>query len=383
MDRITSNILGRPLGIHDVDIDAALPSEDSTEAFAQPMTVGSIVQRIAVFRKILDYRLFCGKLATALHRKRNIDTTMEDALHIRDDLADELETWYRGLHELRLPAIADGIQHRETSCFLLSKWYEVLYANASLMIWRPCPLLASVACDKRTLQRIHDSSTHAIMTYAALHRTRQINYTWVTLQSIFVAGLSYIYAVSRHIRHRRDATGCVLDKDPAPIDIVSVTRACSNALVAVNERWDSRRPTNEVINRLADAVLADAIKLQTTLSSESQLPPLAPQSRLLSSESGTRSQQMQMQSPNQIAYWNSMTSSGLTGAFDASPLAVDNEFLHCFDDIQSMNHLQQLEDPIMQLSHEWLGFLGDQPQSHLFSTGTYGQSAYYQSMSTQ
>ncbi|CAD0085129.1 unnamed protein product [Aureobasidium mustum] len=41
-----------------------------------------------------------------------------------------------------------------------------------------------------------------------------------------------------------------------------------------------------------------------------------------------------------------------------SPLAVDTEFLHCFDDLQQLYNMQQIEDPVMELSQDWLGYLG-------------------------
>ena len=36
---------------------------------------------------------------------------------------------------------------------------------------------------------------------------------------------------------------------------------------------------------------------------------------------------------------------------------MDNEFLHCYDDLQSM-YTNQTEDPVMHLSQDWLGYLG-------------------------
>ncbi|KAK3061331.1 hypothetical protein LTR53_019814, partial [Teratosphaeriaceae sp. CCFEE 6253] len=53
MDRITSYILGRPLGIRDEDIDAALPLLESDALLTRPLasTIAG-VQRIAIFNKI-------------------------------------------------------------------------------------------------------------------------------------------------------------------------------------------------------------------------------------------------------------------------------------------------------------------------------------------
>jgi hypothetical protein len=194
MDRIVSYVLGRPLGIGEDDIDAALPVLESDTLLTRPLssTVAG-VSRLAIFNKVVLYRLFCGRLITTLHRRRSPNVSIEDALRIRDELADELDLWYSSLQELRLPENASQ-ESGEQSCYLSTTWYEVLYANATLMIWRPCPLLADITNDRNTLQRIYDSAIHAINTYSILHRSRLINYSWVTLQSVFMAGLSYIYA---------------------------------------------------------------------------------------------------------------------------------------------------------------------------------------------
>jgi len=47
-----------------------------------------------------------------------------------------------------------------------------------------------------------------------------------------------------------------------------------------------------------------------------------------------------------------------TGAGAQANLAVDNEFLHCFDELQHLYNHQQIEDPVMHLSQDWLGYLG-------------------------
>ncbi|EMC95302.1 hypothetical protein BAUCODRAFT_25369 [Baudoinia panamericana UAMH 10762] len=371
MDRITSNILGRPLGIADEDIDAALPSEASDALLSRPLaSTISGVQRIAVFNRIVKYRLFCGKLIVNLHRKRSAKCSIEEALRLRDDLMRELDMWYTALQDLQLPDTIPT-NTREQSCYLSPTWYEVLYANATLMIWRPCPLLADAPHDRHTLQRIYASAMHAINTYATLHKNRSINYSWITLQSVFMAGLSYIYAVSRHVRDRHNAAAdaCLLDRDPSAIDVVNITRACSNVLVAVAERWDTQRHCHEVFDRLSDAILADVIKLQTTAAFAQQLSPsvaspaggnLSAMTRGSPASSQHPSHIPQMPSPNQLSYWNTVQHqpSHDHGPLDPSPLQVDNEFLHCFDDIQQLYSSQQLEEPIMHLSQEWRGYLG-------------------------
>ncbi|KAI4752223.1 hypothetical protein E4T52_09011 [Aureobasidium sp. EXF-3400] len=68
-----------------------------------------------------------------------------------------------------------------------------------------------------------------------------------------------------------------------------------------------------------------------------------------------------MQQPLSISNSNFSSTSMMTprDATTFSPLAVDTEFLHCFDDLQQLYNTQQIEDPIMELSQDWLGYLGN------------------------
>lgn len=193
MDRVTSNILGRPLRIRDDDIDAALPQALSEAVFTDHRHVtATIPSRTAVFNSIIQYRLLCGKILTTLHRHRDDKMPLHTAIKFRDDLAENLETWLSNVRQLGLAQdLSSSVQGQ--SCFLSEVWFCVLYANAKLMIWRPCPLLSDLSNDQVSLQKIHESSVQAINVYAQLHKSRKINYSWITLQSCLLAGLSFMY----------------------------------------------------------------------------------------------------------------------------------------------------------------------------------------------
>ncbi|KAI5268803.1 hypothetical protein E4T47_07585 [Aureobasidium subglaciale] len=194
-----------------------------------------------------------------------------------------------------------------------------------------------------SIHRVHifDSAKQSITIYASLHKSRKINYSWITLQSVFLAGLSYVYACGRHYRSRwRNPTEPSLQKDPSTIEVVNDTRACSNVLVAVSERWNALRNCHEVFDKLSDAVLSDAIKLQTAQAQQLTGPFV----------------QQPVNINNGSLNHNNLITSRDSTTF--SPLAVDTEFLHCFDDLQQLYNMQQIEDPIMELSQDWLGYLG-------------------------
>lgn len=387
MDRVTSNILGRPLAIRDEDVDALLPSdEDDPELLSAVTGTTSRIPRTAVFRSIIEYRLLCGNVLTTLHRRRAPTMTTTDALQLRADLAEKLEKWQEQLTQLQLSDDSTS-DTSERSCFLSPVWYRVLYANAKLSIWRPCPLLADLSHDQHSLQNIYDSSIQAITAYSALHKSRKINYSWIALQSIFMAGLSFLYSVSRHFReqhyHLSQSTECcLLREDPKAIDISQTSRACSNVMVAVAERWNALRHCHEVFNRLSDAVLADALKMQT------QPPPVnVPVSQTPSKTTAEQiSEAMKPNGPSQRSinsnpqplYWNGQQQpAGLAASNVQRSLAVDNEFLHCYDDLQSM-YVDQVEDPVMHLSQDWLGYLGGADGLYDQNTDSYGQLGMFE-----
>lgn len=355
MDRITSLILGRPCAIRDEDFDHVCPDQDQTVSVSSLHQDGN-GSKPYVFGHIVRYRLLCGRIASALHRKRSPEITEQHVLRIRQDLSADLELWKQDIAQLRL----DSVPHSRTgeqdcSCYLSLEWYDLLFSNAMLMLWRPAPLLSDMSHDAISLQHIFHSAKQSITIYASLHKSRKINYSWITLQSVFLSGLSYIYAVSRHFRSRwRHPSETTLDRDPTTIEVVNDTRACSNVLVAVSERWNAFRNCHEVFDRLSDAVLRDAIKLQTH-----QLQSL---SHLNSAQLGmcaAQSNAVDQHSQGGGSIWPAGN-----GAMNIqhgipvfSPLAVDNEFLQCFDDLQHLYDMQQIEPPVMELSQDWLGYL--------------------------
>ncbi|KEQ62633.1 uncharacterized protein M437DRAFT_49144 [Aureobasidium melanogenum CBS 110374] len=333
MDRITSLILGRPCAIRDDDFDHVCPNEDATISLPSDTDRQTLP---FVFKHILTYRLLCGRIVAALHRKKSSEVSEQHVLRIRQELCADLDGWKHHVEQLHL----EQTSQTSSSCHLSMEWYNLLYSNAMLILWRPSPLLPDVSHDATSLQFIFESAKQSITIYASLHKSRKINYSWITIQSVFLAGLSYVYACSRHFRSRwRNPSQPSLHKDPTTIEVVNDTRACSNVLVAVSERWNALRNCHEVFDRLADAVLSDAIKLQTA-----------------------QAQQMaQAMLPQPVNVNNSTFGNALItarGSTTFSPLAVDTEFLHCFDDLQQLYNTQQIEDPIMELSQDWLGYLG-------------------------
>ncbi|OJJ08559.1 hypothetical protein ASPVEDRAFT_34701 [Aspergillus versicolor CBS 583.65] len=330
MDRIVSITLGRPLAIRLQDTDVALPNPSLDSLLNDTASDLCIT---ALFIHIVRYRVICGDIMSALHTgSTRTQTDAESALRARDNLANTLAQWHADTANLSLEDEPSS-QPQHQSSFRTPEWYAMLYYNALLMLYRPSPALSGISMrDPTVLQSIFVAAKQAITIYAQLHRWKRINYTWITLHAVFMAGLSYVYAVGRHFRSHKRKQGSTstpvafLESDPAIIDIVNDCRTCSNVLVAISERWNLAKNCYDVFNRLSDAVLTDAVEYHTKPSS-SQTPTRLP-----------------------IETADMTWDNGFNG-----PLAVDSVLRDCLDDLQHFQPSAYGDDPVGQLSHDWMG----------------------------
>lgn len=289
MDRVVSNTLGRPMAINLHEIDTAYPSVDeSTDMFQSP-SVGIFKsvscpkwsETTAIFAHITWHRVIMGKILSHLHNTPK--SRMPDApalLAIRRDIAEELDRWRAGVALLPLATPNSGgsstnnKKQQDKSTFKSPNWYNLLYHNSILMLYRPTHGSSELAPTSQVLEQIYQASRQSIRSYEALYKTRTLNYTWITLHAVFIVGLSFVYALRTHFQSKRRqwkswASGASaaavpmsleaqLSSDPTIAQIVADTRSCSTVLIALSERWNTARGCPDVFGRLSDAVLADA-----------------------------------------------------------------------------------------------------------------------------
>ena len=353
------------MALHMESIDVEMPSADNDYIMNSEMPSWAIldVNRTSIFIHIVNYRLLCGKIMSTLHSPKKAGHNEAAVRYMRDRLVSELEEWKHTIPDL------GSLDHESSSemcwrrpSFLSKEWYEVIYHNAMLMLFRPCPMLSD-AGNSDTLKKLFKSSKEAVLLYASLYKSRKINYSWITLHSVFMAGLTYLYSLSRHFREQRrpSPNGAILESDPTAIEIVNDTRACSNVLVAVSERWDSLRSYHEVFDKLSDAVLADAIKLQCSIpTSRDRQYTTAPESvpAHIPSQPGTGELFSDAARPSYNLSWVNTDYVNAQSGFgpDVSPIAIDSEFRNCFGDLQNVYSVS-FGDPVMELSQDWLGYI--------------------------
>ncbi|PNP57505.1 hypothetical protein THARTR1_02503 [Trichoderma harzianum] len=403
LDRVISVTLGRPLAICIEDIDVELPTDDFEEtASVATLSPGSDRDssqipsryRTAIFVHIVRYRDICGRCLTSLHRgvKGGIQSSA-DFYQKRDQLATELNAWRAETNRLNTPDMDLSTPLAEArSSFRSKAWYELLYHNGVLLLYRPSAFTVSDGRDGSNLQHVFSAARQSITLYAYLFRSRKINFSWMVLHAVFMAGISYIYALSRHFREKRrrrnggegDGNRFQLLQEPTIVEIVNDCRACSNIIVGVSERCNSQKNCHEVFDRLSDALVEDAVEaLSHTRQSGSLAAPQDNHSAMIAMQSSSRT-------PSNINMQNSLVSEPtlagvgsnnggyhsretvFTGLSDNSlqedsgrqtislgtPLAADNALRDCLPELQRMYNMPWGDDAILQLSNDWLGEIG-------------------------
>ncbi|KIW73681.1 hypothetical protein PV04_01779 [Phialophora macrospora] len=266
LDRVVSFTLGRPVALRDEDIDISFPSHLEDEEFGpnlpiQPSSNPEDGSNISPFLHLIKIRLLSGKILSTLYgAKQNNDVTVEEKIRVRSQLYDELVAWRDAIRLLKLEDRRATHNPAFVSCFLSPQWYTAVFNNAVLLLYRPSPYLPYPVVptkpgeEEGDLQRLCYAAKSSITSYYELHRRRQLNYSWITLHGVFIDGLAYVYGIGLALKDPSQNTPI-----PDYLEIINDTRACSNILVAICERWSVARSSCQLFNRLSNAVIRDAI----------------------------------------------------------------------------------------------------------------------------
>ncbi|CAK7243900.1 MAG: Rac GTPase-activating protein BCR/ABR [Sporothrix thermara] len=297
LETIVNISLGRPLAIHDDDIDVPLPSaaEDSEIGKeAPPMLAGDgASEATSLFLHHILYRRLQARIHRCMYTSRSVQTQpLHERKAQRRAIYRSLQEWRLGIERLDLQD-----QHRldqpTRSSFLHPSWYQALYHSACLMLFRPSTAFPAVektyestgddeeaggdgagADNNDPLHILWTSSRGVLQRYGELLRARQFNYSWVTLYTIFMAGLANVYSVGccaqrrkRWCRRYHQATRETAASSrsatpsspfmPALLDVVCDFRDCSNILTAIGERWNDARAPYDTFARLSMSAMQE------------------------------------------------------------------------------------------------------------------------------
>ncbi|PHH59261.1 hypothetical protein CDD81_3518 [Ophiocordyceps australis] len=260
LERIVSVTLGRPLVPSDDDIATRLPLTQDDEQLQKPQEsqqrplLSPFVQHIQIRRILSKAHRFLNTSASS----RSLPLAEKQV--IRRGLLGELEAWKNQIPQLGLERVE---WWSSLSSFTSKSWYEAIYHNTVLFLYRPSPTfpygsLERPLDDEDGLRAMWESSRAAIAKYKVVLQARRLNYSWICLYTIFMAGLANLYSIARLAQRCSSDTTSFL---PPFIEAINDIRDCSNIMIAICERWDDVRSSCQVYSRLSNSAVAELYKV--------------------------------------------------------------------------------------------------------------------------
>jgi hypothetical protein len=189
LDRSMSIAMGRPLGINDSDITVPLPRQLTDEQLSSAGDVPSIVQNpkdMSTFLHVIRIRQINAAIYMSLHAaSASANNDCERLDFLREGHYADLNTWL-----ITAPRYgpASGVPMLQTT-----EWFQIAYHYAVLSLYRPSRVFP--VSNISSLRLCTDSAISLISCYHTLYAKNRISYTFVALNSLFMAAVTMLYAL--------------------------------------------------------------------------------------------------------------------------------------------------------------------------------------------
>lgn len=246
IDRQVCVYLGRPFGIPEESIKVAFPSQlDDDQILSDspthldsiqpdPDTVGFSYKSIALcFFRI---RKIQAEIQQILYECAELPRHFTSLGQWRTLIHQKLELWHHSCLES-----AKTVNIDFNFAFL-----ELNYNQTRLLLYGPSPSDSSSKPIPSHIMIVAQAGENVINLYHNLHHHRRINYTWVAVHNLFMAGTSYLYALY-HLPSLREITS--IDQ------INATTQKCTKVLQALVDRCDAAISCYLTFKLLTGAIL--------------------------------------------------------------------------------------------------------------------------------
>lgn len=243
LDRNVSISLGRPCSIDDADFDMPLPgcySDYDLETICLGATPlegrPSNPRDLSTFLHIVELRQIQSKIQKVFYPvKISEGINPANLEQERNSLRLTLDDWITRAPRYSKPTPAT---------FQSPDWFQIAYSHGLLLLYRPSPAFPTISLE--SLQICADSAISLISSYSSLYAKNKITYTWIALQSLFMASVTMLYTlwVSPQIR-----------KSTRKVVVQSNVRSCLALFDAMEHHWPLAKRFYGIIDRLGQAAV--------------------------------------------------------------------------------------------------------------------------------
>ncbi|KAK9352195.1 fungal-specific transcription factor domain-containing protein [Lipomyces doorenjongii] len=238
MDRQVCVYLGRPFGIADNSIKVPFPSDlddvfiTSEGIMKPPEDTPPSYKQVAVH--IFQIRRLQSEVQTILYERAELPRRFATLKEWQTNMARRLEEWHN-----TAPKSA-----KDMNCNFNLYFLDLNYQQTRLLLHGISPAIPRPSVEAFFI--IADASEKVIRAYRQLHREKNINYTWMAVHNLFMAGTSYLYCLyhSKEVRTRMR------------MDVIDFnTMACIHVLTAMVDKCDAASGCRDTFELLTAAIL--------------------------------------------------------------------------------------------------------------------------------
>ncbi|KAK9372649.1 fungal-specific transcription factor domain-containing protein [Lipomyces chichibuensis] len=238
MDRQVCVYLGRPFGIADNSIKVPFPSDlddvfiTSEGIMKPPEDTPPSYKQVAVH--IFQIRRLQSEVQTILYERAELPRRFATLKEWQTNMARRLEEWHN-----TAPKSA-----KDMNCNFNLYFLDLNYQQTRLLLHGISPAIPRPSVEAFFI--IADASEKVIRAYRQLHREKNINYTWMAVHNLFMAGTSYLYCLyhSKEVRTR------------TRMDVIDFnTMACIHVLTAMVDKCDAASGCRDTFELLTAAIL--------------------------------------------------------------------------------------------------------------------------------
>ncbi|KAK9239548.1 fungal-specific transcription factor domain-containing protein [Lipomyces kononenkoae] len=238
MDRQVCVYLGRPFGIADNSIKVPFPSDlddvfiTSEGIMKPPEDTPPSYKQVAVH--IFQIRRLQSEIQTILYERAELPRRFATLKEWQTNMARRLEEWNNTAPK----------SSKDMNCNFNLYFLDLNYQQTRLLLHGISPAIPRPSVEAFFI--IADASEKVIRAYRQLHREKNINYTWMAVHNLFMAGTSYLYCLyhSKEVRTR------------TRMDVIDFnTMACIHVLTAMVDKCDAASGCRDTFELLTAAIL--------------------------------------------------------------------------------------------------------------------------------
>ncbi|KAK9461820.1 fungal-specific transcription factor domain-containing protein [Lipomyces oligophaga] len=238
MDRQVGVYLGRPFGIADCSIKVPFPSDlddvfiTSEGIIDPPENTPPSYKQVAVH--IFQIRRLQSEVQTILYERAELPRRFATLKEWQNNMSRRLEEWHKSAPK----------SSKDMNCDFNLSFLDLNYQQTRLLLHGISPAIPRPSVEAFFI--IADASEQVIRAYRQLHREKNINYTWMAVHNLFMAGTSYLYCLyhSKEVRSR------------TRMDVIDFnTMACIHVLSAMVDKCDAASGCRDTFELLTAAIL--------------------------------------------------------------------------------------------------------------------------------